>query len=276
VPIVRSGPLLPSTLTAAAAVTRTPIYLFTPGPGYQFPQAVFGIPQGGSLTIRQAAGVAGGDLGRIDFDRRGLLLTGNATRLGSSTWVEILRPEGGTGWVSSANLTQDVPAEAFCSDPRVPPLIEELRANLAARDSAGLQALVNPRRGLTLRYDWWNPEIAFPPSQLSELLTSDDSRDWGHLLSGTPIRGSFKQVALPRLDEVTGEGAATACNEILIGPVVREARWPAEYTNLNYYTLFRPAERIGGEYSWSAWLVGIEYLDNQPYVSHLVQLRPGI
>ena len=276
VPIVSGGALLPSTLTAAAAVTRTPIYLFTPGPGYQFPHAVFGVSEGSFLTIHQAAGVAGGDLGELAFDHRGLALTGKATNLGSSTWVEIVRPEGGTGWVSSANLTQDVPGAAFCADPRVPPLVEALRAALAARDGSALPSVVDPRRGLTLRYDWWNTEVVFAPHQLNGLFSSDESRDWGTFLSGTPIQGPFKAVALPSLEDVTGDDVATACNETLTGPVVREARWPTEYTNLNYIALFRPARRIGGEYSWSSWLVGIEYLDNQPYISHLVQLRAGI
>ena len=276
IPIIQGGPLLPSTLTAAAAVTRTPIYHFTPGPGYEFPHAVFGIPEGGLLTIRQVAGVSGGDLVELEFDRRGLVLTGNATNLGSSTWVEVIRPSGGTGWVSSANLTQDVPAGAFCADPRVAPLVEGLRAGLANRDATGLQALVNPRRGLTIRFDWWNPEVLFGSSEFPELFTSDRSQNWGTLLSGGAIQGSFKDVVLARLDQVTQGEVSLACNETLIGPTLREARWPSEYANLNYYALHRAADPAGGEYAWSTWLVGIEYVDNQPYISHLVQLRAGI
>jgi len=276
VPIIQGGALLPSTLTAAAGVTRTPIYLFTPGPGYQFPHAVFGVPEGTSLTVRQVAGVSGGDVGELEFDRRGLVLTGNATNLGSSTWVEILRPSGGSGWVSSANLTQDVPSEAFCADPRVPPLIETLRASLAKRDASALQPLVDPRRGLTVRFDWWNPEVTFGVSQLPELFTGDESQDWGTLVSGGAIQGPFKELILPRLDEVARGDISPACNQTLIGPTLREARWPSEYANLNYYALYHPAEAAGGEYAWSTWLVGIEYVDNQPYLSHLVQLRAGI
>jgi len=276
VPIIEGGALLPSTLTAAAGVTRTPIYLFTPGPGYQFPHAVFGIPEGNSLTVRQVAGVSGGDLGELEFDRRGLILTGGATNLGSSTWVEIIRPSGGSGWVSAAYLTQDVPPDAFCADPRVPPLVETLRNSIAGRDASALQPLIDPRRGLTVRIDWRNPEVAFGPSQLPELFTGDESRSWGTLVSGGAIRGPFKEVILPRLDQVAQGNVSPACNETLIGPTLREARWPSEYTNLNYYALYRPAETAGSEYAWSTWLVGIEYVDNQPYVSHLVQLRAGI
>jgi hypothetical protein len=44
IPILPGQAILPSTLTAAAAVTRTPIYLFTPGPGFQFSRR-FGIPR---------------------------------------------------------------------------------------------------------------------------------------------------------------------------------------------------------------------------------------
>jgi len=276
IPILSGGAVLPSTLTAAADVTRTPLYLFTPGPGFQFPHAIFGIPQGETLTVRQVAGVSGGDVGDLEFDQRGLLLTGNATNLGSSLWVEINRPSGGTGWVSAIDLTQDVPGEAFCTDGRVLTLVEALRTSIVNRDPQGLQALASPRRGLTLRFDWWNPEVVYRTNEITTLMGSDTSVDWGTQLSGGPISGSFKDIVLPRLDEVTEGDIRLGCNELLSGPVLREARWPSEYSNLNYYALHRPAAATGNEYAWTTWLVGVEYVDNQPYVSHLVQLRAGI
>jgi hypothetical protein len=276
IPILPGGAMLPSTLTAAAGVTRTPLYLFTPGPGFQFPHAVYGKAQGETLTVRQVAGVSGGDVGELEFDQRGLTLTGNATNLGSSTWVEINRPSGGTGWVSALDLTQDVPAEAFCTDGRVLTLLEALRASIANRDPQGLQALASPRRGLTVRFDWWNPEVAYRTSEIASLMGSDTSVDWGTQLSGGPITGSFKDIVLPRLDEIAAGDIRLGCNETLIGPALREARWPSDYDNLNYYALYRPAEDTGNEYAWTTWLVGVEYVDNQPYVSLLVQLRAGI
>ena len=276
IPILPGAAVLPSTLTAAAGVTRTPLYMFTPGPGYQFPHAVFGVPQGEALTLRQVAGVSGGAVGELDYDQRGLTLTGNATNLGSSTWVEINRPGGGMGWVSDLNLTQAVPAEAFCADGRVRLLLEALRTTLANRDAQGLQALVSPRRGLTLRYDWWNPEVTVRTDDLPDLLGSDASVAWGTELSGGPITGTFKEVILPRLDEVTTGDVNLGCDELTVGPTLREARWPSEYNNLNYYALYRPADSTGSQYAWSTWLVGVEYVDNQPYISHLVQLRAGI
>ena len=276
IPILSGGAVLPSTLTAAAAVTRTPLYLFTPGPGFQFPHAVFGLSRGETLTVRQVAGVFGGDVGELPFDQRGLSLTGNATNLGSSMWVEITRPGGGTGWVSSMALTQDVPAEAFCGDGRVLTLIEALRSSLANRDPQGLLALVSPRRGLTIRFDWWNPEVSYRPNDILTLIGSDSSVAWGTQQSGGPISGSFKDVVLPRLDQVAAGEIQLGCNDVLIGPALREARWPSEYTNLNYYALHRPAAETGNEYAWTTWLVGVEYVDNQPYISHLVQLRAGI
>jgi hypothetical protein len=276
IPILPGQAILPSTLTAAAAVTRTPIYLFTPGPGFQFSHAVFGIPEGKTITVRQVAGVSEGDVGELEYDQRGLILTGNATNLGSSTWVEINRPGGGTGWVRAVDLTQDVPGEAFCSDDRVVTLLEGLRASIASRDAPGLQALVSPRRGLTVRFDWWNPEITYRTADVAGLMASDRSVDWGTQQSGGPIAGPFKTVVLPRLDEVAIGEVRLGCNEALVGPALREARWPSEYRNLNYYALYRQAADQGNEYAWTTWLVGVEYVDNQPYISHLVQLRAGI
>jgi hypothetical protein len=276
IPILPGGAVLPSTLTAAAAVTRTPLYLFTPGPGFQFTHAVFGVPQGETLILRQVAGVSGGEAGELEYDQRGLTLTGNATNLGSSTWVEVNRPGGGTGWASALNLTQDVPGEAFCGDGRVRPLLDAFRASIANRDAQALQALASPRRGLTVRFDWWNPEVAYRPNEIATLLGSDTPVDWGTQQSGGAITGSFKEIVLPLLDEVAAGDVTLGCDETLVGPALREARWPSEYSNLNYYALYRPASATGSEYAWTTWLVGIEYVDNQPYISHLVQLRAGI
>jgi hypothetical protein len=276
IPIVSAGAVLPSTLTAAAAVTRTPLYFFTPGPGLQFPHAVFGLAQGETLTVRQVAGVSGGESGQLSYDQRGLTLTGNVTNLGSSTWVEINRPDGGTGWVPAVDLTQDVPPEAFCVDSRVLPLLDALRTSIAAGDAQGLQALVSPRRGLTIRFDWWNPEVSYRPSEVLTLMGSDTSVTWGTQQAGGEITGSFKEIVLPRLNEIAAGDIQLGCNEILIGPALRDIRWPAEYSTLNYYALYRPAEATESQYSWRTWLVGVEYIDNQPYVSHLVQLRAGI
>jgi len=276
IPIVPGGPLLPSTLTAAAAVTRTPLYQFTPGPGFQFPHAVFGVPAGETLTVRQVAGVAGSDVGHLPHNARGLSLTGNATSLGSSVWVEIVRPEGGTGWVPAVQITQDVPPEAFCGDARIPALLDALRASIAARDAAGLRALVSPRRALTVRLDWWNPEVTLRADALADAFGSDDAGTWGQLPSGAAITGTFKGVVLPLLDRVAGDDVSYTCNQIVIGSSLREARWPSEYVNLNFYSLHRPAGPTESEFAWSTWLVGVEYVDNQPYISHLVQLRAGV
>lgn len=276
IPIISGGAVLPSTLTAAAGVTRTPIYLFTPGPGYQFPHAVFGVPRGGTLTVRQVAGVSGGELAELAYNLRGLALTGNATSLGTSTWVEIVRPSGGAGWVPAGNLTQDVPTDAFCGDPRVLALLDVFRTSLVAGDAVGVQAVVSPRRGLTVRFDWRSPEVTYRPSQIADLLRSDEAREWGSQFSGAPIVGSFREVILPRLQAISVGEVSLACGEVLTGLTLREVMWPSEYANLNFYSIFRAGDPSGSEFAWTTWLVGIEYIDNQPYISHLVQLRAGI
>lgn len=276
IPVLTGGEILPSTLTAAARVTRTPLYLFTPGPGYQFPHAVFGVPEGETLTLHQVAGVSGGGVGLLDYNQRALELTGNATSLGSSVWLEVSQPGGASGWVPATQLTQDVSPDAFCADPRLPVLIDELRRTLAEGDGAGLQAIVNPRRGLAARYDWWNPEVVFRPEEVAGMLDSEAIVEWGAQLSGGAIRGTFAETILARMDRVILRPAEWTCGQIVIGPTLREARWPSEYANLNYVSLYAPADPGESEYAWTTWLVGVEYVDNQPFISHLVQLRAGI
>ena len=75
--------------------------------------------------------------------------------------------------------------------------------------------------------------------------------------------------------------SAAACvrkqdRAIETGPALRDVGWPSDLVNLNYYSVYRPAETGGGEYSWTTWLVGVEYVGSQPYLAALVLVRAGI
>lgn len=268
--------VLPSTLTAAALAPRVPRLPYSGQLAAENPHGVLGIPAGDVLIVRPVAGVEGSASGTLAFDQRGLHLTGQQTALGSSIWVEVERPEGGTGWVNAQNLTEEVGAEAFCADARVLQLLDSVGQAVAIRDGALLESLTSPRRGLEISLDWRGPRVAIPPGQVGGLFQSSDPVDWGANSSGVAMHGSFSHVVLPFLDRALGPPSVLTCDAIGTGSILREVRWPSEYTNLNYYSFYRPAEEGGSEYSWVTWLAGVEYAQGQPYLAALVLVRAGI
>jgi hypothetical protein len=163
--------------------------------------SVFGVPPGGHLMVREPAGISGTVVAELPADLRNIGLTGQATPLGSSIWVEILVPSGTTGWINLWNLTEDIESQAFCQDPRVPALIDTFFAALRDRSGDSLAETISPRRGLVLRHDWWNDEIVIPLPEVPDLMQRVDEIAWGvQRGSGAPIVGSFRDRLLPELD----------------------------------------------------------------------------
>ncbi len=267
--------------TAILSATSTQAPTATPGPTLQtsteFAYAVLGATADNPLQARQPAGITSMAVGSLAADQRGIALTGRSTRLGSSTWVEILLPQSGSGWVNAWNLTEDVSPSGFCEDPRVPDLINRFILAVQKRDGTQLSQMVSPRRGLVIRHDWWNPEVIFEPREVDLIFQDPVGRIWGvNRDSEQPISGPFRQVILPRLDDVFSVAPEQACNQLSVGTTALAAEWPAEYTNLNYISYYRPAPTPGNALNWRAWVLGIEFVEGQPYLAYLVQYRGEI
>jgi hypothetical protein len=234
------------------------------------------VPADGLLPVQQPAGIPGLQVGALAPDARGISLTGASTLLGSSLWVEVVAP-GVAGWVNSWYLTEDIPPAEFCSDPQVVAVLERLGEAILDRDGRALAALASPRRGLVIRHDWWNPEVILPPADLPEIYASETVVLWGASdTPGAPIQGTFSQVIAPMLEDVFAEDAEVTCNSLRTGSTSGEVRWPGEYTNLNFYAFYRPANQPGSQLTWHTWAVGIEYVDGRPWVTVLVHYRAEI
>ena len=268
--------VLPSTLTAVALIPRAPRPPYSGLLASEYPFGVLGVPDGDVLIVRPVAGVEGSASGTLAFDQRGLHVTGQQTALGSSIWVEVERPDGGTGWGNAQNLTEEVGAAPFCADARVLQLLDSVGQAVANRDGALLASLASPRRGLEISLDWRGPRVPIPTGQVGGIFQSSNTIDWGINSSGVALHGSFSSVVLPFLDRALGPHSILTCDEIGAGSILREVRWPSEYTNLNFYSFYRPSEEGGSEYSWTTWLAGVEYAAGQPYLAALVLLRAGI
>lgn len=226
------------------------------------------------LSMHQPAGISGEVVGEVAYNETGLRLTSNQTTLGSSRWVEVVSPDGTVGWVNFLNLTEYVPPDLFCADARIDDLIEAFGSALLAQDGNALQAYIHPRRGLRVRIDAWNPEIAFPAARISDLFIAEEAILWGRTdVTEFPIEGTFSETVYPLLADVLArEDALSICNQLELG-MEGEGAWPDEYVAVNYYALYRPADEGGNPYDWRTWAVGIEYDGGVPYVAFLVQYR---
>ena len=230
-----------------------------------------------TLVVTKPAGISGTAVDELAHGQRGIQLTGGSTQLGSSTWVEIYVPGGGIGWVNAWYLTENVSTSDFCQDTRVNALLEDFKQALVDEDGELLASLVNPERGLTLRHDWWNPEVLIAPDMVHGLFSDLSEVDWG-VLSGSqfPVRGSFGQIIVTQLKDVFEISPETACNQLIIGVTSRPAIWPEGFNNMNFYSFHRPSPEGGNQFDWRTWTIGIEYVDGQPYLSVMIQYRGDI
>lgn len=190
-------------------------------------------------------------------------------------WLAVQTEEGQPGWVNARYLTEYVSHEAYCADARIGELLARFEQAILTSDGDALAALVHPVRGLTIRYNWWNPEVNYSPTEAADVFVSQASKYWGiQDGSGLPIRGSFSETVLPQLLDVVAEDHTSACNTLDFGVASGGSAgivaWPFEYGNMNYTALYRPAPPEQ-ELDWRTWTVGIEYVHGAPVISFLVQ-----
>jgi len=260
--------------TGPVVVASTEAEAPTVGVPSELRYAVVWVEQG--LSVRQPAGITSSEVTALPSDQRGIGVTGQSTLLGSSSWLEIFLPEGGTGWVNGYNLTEDVNSDEFCQDPRAIELANQFILALQNLDGPQLAQLASPKRGLIIRHDWWNPEVITEPSSLSHLFQDEAEQDWGvNRDSGLAITGSFNGVILPQLLDVFSVPPSFSCNRIATGNTAEAIAWPAEYTNLNFISFHRAAPSPNS-LNWRTWALGVEYVDGSPYLAVLVQYRGEI
>lgn len=279
-----------------SSCTRTTVALSTPDvqptassvpsatPGEPIPvdpdptdYAVVWVAKNEQLAVRETAGISSPEVGQLNAQSGAVRLTGESTMLGSSKWVEVTTLTQLRGWVPFFNLTEAVPSTGFCQDPRPVKVLEALQASIEHSDAGSLAAILSPRRGLIIRHDPWNPEIRIPLDQVAGIFVDPREFDWGTRFgSETAIRGSFSEVIVPALRDTFEGQTITACNEVLVGSTADSVEWPTPYENLNFYSIYRPASRGGNPFNWRSWLIGFEYVDGQPTIAVMLEVRPQV
>ena len=159
--------------------------------------------------------------------------------------------------------------EAFCADPRIPALIEQLKASMNQSNGELFASLVSPSNGVNIRLWAYSSEVNFSAASATTVFTGTDSYNWGGGPSGQPDVGSFKDIIQPKLlDVLNASNRETYCDELTkVFPLANP--WP--YPNIRYYNLYKPSTSAVA-LDFRTWLIGFEYLNNQPYLHSMVTI----
>jgi hypothetical protein len=267
-----SSALPASPTVATAAPSATPAGTATPTGAPSGPYAVILVGAGDVLNIRSGPGSDNALVGTFPPSATNILRTGPSTTAGGVLWFQVQNPGGGTGWVNARYLTEYVPHATFCADAHVNNLVASLGHALAISDGPGLASLVSPAHGMDVRLYHNGKVINYDPDHAAFVFSSSYEVDWGASPgSGEPTVGAFHVKVLPGLQEVFTASYTLSCDTVQTGGASYDTSWPADYANVNFYSVYKPGP-AGHELDWRTILVGVEYVNGQPYVFSLIQM----
>jgi hypothetical protein len=279
-PTASSAPVLPAVTSVPAASTAVPgAVVPTAKPGVILPGSPSGpygviqVAAGEALNVRSVAGMGGSIIGTFTATANNVMRTGPSTNVNNALWVQVTSPGGGTGWVDSAYLTEYVAPATFCADGRVTNLLTNF-GNAVKSSSGGLLfPLVSPVHGMSVRL-WRNGNVVvFDQAHSQWIFTSTYAHDWGAApSSGLDTVGSIHAQVVPKWLDVYNGSYTVSCNTPQTGGASYDTSWPKIFSNINFYSIYRPGP-AGNENSWRTLLVGVEYVQNQPYLFSVTQLQ---
>jgi hypothetical protein len=236
------------------------------------PYAVILVAPADILNVRSGPGVGNPVVGSFAAASTNVMRTGPSSFVGEDLWVQVQVPAGGTGWVNAAYLTEYVPPAAFCADGRVNSLLASFGNAIQTSNGVTLASLVSPAHGMTVRL-WRNGNaVVFDQAHSQWIFTSTYEHDWGAAPgSGLDTIGAIHVVVLPKWHDVLNASFTLSCNVPETGGASYDTSWPAAYTNMNFYSIYKPGPP-GNELSWRTLLVGVEYVQGQPYIFSVTQL----
>jgi hypothetical protein len=230
---------------------------------------VINVPPNDVLNIRSGAGSSQPLVGSFPFDAVNVMRTGATASADGATWVEVQNPSGGTGWVNSFYLTDYVTHDAFCADPRVPALIEQLKGSMNQGNGAMFSGIVSPVHGVDVRLWAYASPVNFNTGTAQSAFNSMEVYNWGSGPRGEPDFGTFSQVIQPKMQDVLNAPALETYCDNLTKVFPLATPWP--YTNIRYYNLYKPST-TPTDLDFRTWLIGIEYINGQPYLYSMVTL----
>jgi photosystem II stability/assembly factor-like uncharacterized protein len=232
------------------------------------PYAVVNVALNDVLNIRSGAGVSQPIIGYFASDARDVMRTGPTASVDGAVWVEVRRNDGLTGWVNSYFLTEYVTHEVFCADARIPPLIAQLKQSMQQSNGNLLRQIVSPAHGVNMHLWAYGPGINFSQAAAANIYTNTTVYNWGGGPSGIPDTGTFNNVVKPKYLEVFNAlNMETYCDNLTkVYPLYKP--WP--YPNIRYYNLYKPGS--DQFFDFRTLLVGVEYVNGQPYLYGMVTI----
>lgn len=168
-------------------------------------------------------------------------------------------------------LTLSIPspvASNICADPQVTALIDSLKTAILNSDGPLLSSLVSPQRGLDVANFRDGTVINYRPDQAKFLFETTFEVNWGPAPgSGEDKIGSFHDVIVPELVKAFDQPYTLHCNELKHGGATYEVSWPYEG---DFYSAYFQGTEQNGFMDWHTWAVGVEYVNNKPYLYALI------
>lgn len=282
-PSAEGIPFIPiPTRDAAVPIDDYLAQVFTPNIVY--------MPGFGHLEVHNTPD--GDVIGQLGSYIHPVLLTGESEIIDGETWVSILYDDPPTpedygdvwpfgdvfvlniegqyaGWVRRIQLVANMPRAVFCADPRIAPLMDDLRAALRDEDAEALAEIVSPR-GLYMSFH--NGSIIFlTPDEVSGIFVDDSERNWGNNgYRQNDLISSLAEGVIPRLKEdLQSEDRIVMCNDNQDGlsdnTVLYALRIDGYEGMHNFYAVMHPGAP-GFEMDWSAWGLAFEYWDDEPRI----------
>ncbi len=234
------------------------------------PYATLMVAPSDVLNIRSGPGVGYAVSANLAATATNIMRTGPSSSVDGDLWVEVLKPGGGTGWVNSYFLTEYIPPATFCASTSVNTFIANLDTALTTRNGTQLSGLVSPAHGMTV-YLWrYGNPVTFMANDALWVFDTTYEHRWGEAPgSGLATNGSFHSAVLPFLQEVFNASYSLTCNSLGTAAQYGSEPWPLLYTNVNYYTVLKPGTP-GIDLDFRYFLVGVEFVQGQPYVFALI------
>jgi hypothetical protein len=170
--------------------------------------------------------------------------------------------------IPNVTLTPAAGTPNVCIDPQVTAMIDSLKAAVLTSDGTLLSSVVSPERGMDVAFFRDGNVINYRPEQAKFLFETTFEANWGtEPGSGAEKIGSFHAVVVPDLVKAFNQPYALHCNELKHGGATYEPEWPYEG---NFYSVYYPGTETNGFLDWHTWAVGVEYVNNKPYIYALV------
>jgi len=200
--------------------------------------------------------------------------TGEEKFDGEVLWAKIQASTGEASWVDARYLTEYIPPADFCLDSRISFLLEDFKIALKNEDGELFASLVSPAHGLDFRYYRYGTLANYTPEEAAWVFQSDYAVNWGNEPgSGFEKIGTFSEIPLPMLLEVFDTNYELYCNDAGVAENFAPEPWIYEYANINFYQVLKPGTEQYDSMDWRSWLVGIEYVKNEPYLFALIHFE---